>query len=114
VSSTSSGRVLIWISGTKYRVEDINKEILDIADVVIDYGLLKWWIHGRSSTLIDFSGPTLEVVRIGACYDTIKDLLNRHWGIELPNDPGVASLPAGHMKVPPPLQSLEKLVASRS
>lgn len=80
---------------------------------MIDYGLLKWWIHGRSSTLIDFSGETLEVVRIGACYDTIKDLLSRMWGIELPNDPGMASLPMGHMKVPPPLQSLEKLVKLR-
>lgn len=79
---------------------------------MIDYGLLKWWIHGRSSTLIDFSGPagTLEVVRIGACYDVIKDVLKRMWDIELPTDPGLATLAAGHLKVPPKLESLEKLV----
>ncbi|KAI1391659.1 uncharacterized protein F4822DRAFT_397405 [Hypoxylon trugodes] len=28
-------------TGTKYQVEDINKELIDIADIVIDYGLLK-------------------------------------------------------------------------
>lgn len=87
-------------------------EILDIADIVIDYGLLKWWIHGRSSTLIDFSGPKLEVVRIGACYDVIKDVLKRRWGIELPSDPGMASNSFGHLKTPPPLKSLEKLVVA--
>jgi len=99
-------------TGTKYRVEDINKEILDIADIVIDYGLVKWWIHGRSSTMLDFSKENIEVVRIGACYDVMKDLLWRYWEIELPNDPGMAQSASGHMMTLPPLETLQKLVKS--
>jgi hypothetical protein len=92
-------------------VEDINKEIQEIADIVIDYGLVKWSIYGRSSTMLDFSGPKIEVVRIGACFDLIKDILKRFWQIEIPSDPGRESLPSGHLKMLIPLKSLEKLVA---
>ena len=99
------------VVGTKYRVEDINKEILDIADIVIDYGLVKWWIHGGSSTMLDFSGKTIKVVRFGASYDVIRDHLKRFFQIELPSDPGRASLPSGHLQVLQPLASLEKLTA---
>jgi hypothetical protein len=91
--------------------EDINPEILDIADVVIDYGLVKFGHHGRSSTMIDFSGPKPEIVRIGVCYDVIKDHMKRFWDIDIPSDPGKSSLPSGHLKTLPPLESLEKLVA---
>ncbi|KAJ9615860.1 hypothetical protein H2200_001937 [Cladophialophora chaetospira] len=100
-------------TGTKYCVQDINQEILDIANIVIDYGIVKFGFHGRSSTMIDFSGPNIDIVRIGVCYDVIKDLLKRFWGIEIPADPGKTSLPSGHLKTLPPLESLEKLVAVR-
>ncbi len=93
-------------------MEDIQKEIIDAADIIIDYGLLKWWIHGRSSTMIDFSGENLEVVRIGACYEVIKDVLKRRWNIELPEDPGMDALRFGHLKTPAPLESLQRLVAA--
>jgi len=100
-------------SGTKYVVEDIPKELIDIADIVIDYGLVHWGSHGRSSTMINFSGPKLEIVRIGIGYDVIKDHLERFWGItDLPEDPGKELLPSGHLKVLEPLKSLEKLVAN--
>ncbi|KAJ9610478.1 hypothetical protein H2200_005255 [Cladophialophora chaetospira] len=98
-------------TGTKYVAQDINSEILDIADIVIDYGLVKFGYHGRSSTMIDFSGPKPEIVRIGVCYDVIKDHLKRFWNIEIPSDPGQSALPSGHLKTLPPLKSLEKLVA---
>lgn len=99
-------------AGTKYVVEDVPKELIDIADIVIDYGLVHWGSHGRSSTMIDFSGPRPEIVRIGLGYDVIKDHLARFWGItDLPEDPGKESLPSGHLKVLEPLKSLEKLTA---
>lgn len=97
--------------GTKYVVQDINHEILDIADLVVDYGLVKFGYHGRSSTMIDFSGPKPEIVRIGVCYDVIKDHLKRFWDIEVPSDPGASTLPSGHLKMLPPLESLKKLVS---
>ena len=31
----------ISLTGTKFRVEDIDKEIIDIADIVIDHGFAK-------------------------------------------------------------------------
>lgn len=57
-------------TGTKYRIEDINPEILDIADIVINYGLLKWHIHARSSTCTfprsyPFS-PCRDLLRLGS------------------------------------------------
>ena len=52
-------------------------------------------------------------MRIGACYDTIKDLMLRNWGIELPVDPGLAALQMGHLKTPPKLERLEVLVQQR-
>ena len=94
-------------------LEDIQKELIDIADIVLDYGLVKWGSHGRSSTMIDFSKPVPEVIRIGVGYDVIKDHGKRFWGIEFPNDPGKASLPSGHLKILPPLKALDELIDSR-
>jgi len=81
--------------GVKYRLGDIEPEILTIADVVVDYGLCKYHMYRRSSTMIDFS--TLRVVRVGICYELISDIMRRHFGVELPEDPGVDILPSGHL-----------------
>ena len=70
------------MSGTKFRVEDIEAAITDIADIVIDHGLRKYHRYRASSTLLDVM--TLEVVRAGACYELIADVLQRHFGIALP------------------------------
>ncbi|CAM3911302.1 Sua5/YciO/YrdC/YwlC family protein [Bordetella tumulicola] len=69
-------------TGTKFRVQDIPAELLDIADVVVDYGLRKYHRYQRSATLINFA--TLEVVRVGSCYELIADVLARHFDVELP------------------------------
>ena len=70
------------MSGTKFRVEDIQPEIKAIADVTIDYGLRKYHLYKASSTLLNVM--TMEVVRVGSCYELIGDILHRHFGIELP------------------------------
>lgn len=69
-------------TGTKFRVEDIPVEMLELADVVIDYGLRKYHKYQRSATLINFE--TMEVVRVGSCYELIADVLKRHFDVELP------------------------------
>jgi hypothetical protein len=94
-------------------VEDIPKELINMADLVIDYGLVKYGFHGRSSTMIDFSQSPPEVVRWGVSYDVIQDHVKRFWGIELPNDPGKQENASGHRKVLPPLESLDKLIQSK-
>ncbi len=69
-------------TGTKFRIQDIPQEMLALADVVIDYGLRKYHRYQRSATLINFK--TLEVVRVGSCYELIADVLWRHFNVELP------------------------------
>ncbi len=72
----------LTMQGTKFRVEDIEQDIKDIADLVLDYGLRKYHGYKLSSTLIDLE--TMQVVRYGSCFDTISDVLKRHFDIELP------------------------------
>ena len=82
-------------TGTKFRVEDVQPELREIADITIDYGLRRYHVYRRAGTLINFS--TMEVVRIGACYELIAGVLERWFDIELPADPGVEALPSGHL-----------------
>lgn len=71
--------------GTKFRVEDMEPEITAIADITIDYGLMKYHPWQASSTLLDCE--TLQVVRFGSCYENIQDILKRHFGVALPDPP---------------------------
>ena len=73
------------LQGTKFRVEDMEPEVLAIADVVIDHGLMKYHLWQASSTLLHCE--TLEVVRFGSCYENIADILQRHFHIRLPARP---------------------------
>ncbi|MBJ88335.1 MAG: hypothetical protein CMO98_00605 [Woeseia sp.] len=85
--SHRAGHLLIGSSanlsnaGTKFLVTDIEPQILDIADVVIDHGLRKYHLYQKSSTLLNLD--TFDVVRHGACFDIIADVVQRHYGIVL-------------------------------
>ena len=70
------------MTGTKFRVEDIEPEIKAIADVVIDYGLRKFHLYKASSTLLEIE--SMSVIRRGSCFELIADALRRHFEIELP------------------------------
>lgn len=82
-------------TGTRFSVEDIPDELKQIADITIDYGLRRYHIYRRAGTLINFS--TMEVIRIGACYELISGVLRRWFGVDLPADPGLDALPSGHV-----------------
>ncbi len=69
------------LQGTKFRVEDIEPELLEIADIVIDHGLRKYHPYGASSTLLDVAD--MSVVRVGACFELIVDILRRRFDIAL-------------------------------
>jgi tRNA A37 threonylcarbamoyladenosine synthetase subunit TsaC/SUA5/YrdC len=73
------------LSGTKFRIEDIEDEVRAIADIVVDYGLRKYHLYGASSTLLDVAD--CAVVRYGACFELIADVLSRRFGITLPPPP---------------------------
>ena len=74
------------LSGTKFRVEDIEPDVRAIADVTIDYGLRKYHAYKASSTLIDIG--SMRVVRYGSCFELIADILSRHFDIVLPPPAG--------------------------
>ena len=75
----------VSLQGVKFRATEIEPEILEAADIVIDYGLMRWNLYGHSSTMINVSDMT--VIRYGSCFDLIEDLLRTHFGIELPPNP---------------------------
>ena len=75
----------VSLHGVKFRVEDIEPEIIDAADIVIDYGLMRWHSYGKSSTMINFAD--YSVVRYGSCFDLIDDVLRRHFDIALLPEP---------------------------
>jgi hypothetical protein len=69
------------LSGTKFTVEAIEPEIKAIADVVVDHGLQKYHTYAASSTLLNVE--TLEVARAGSCYENIRYVVERHFGVAL-------------------------------
>lgn len=73
------------LHGTKFRVEDMEPEIRAVADITIDYGLMKYHPWQASSTLLNCE--TCEVIRFGSCYENIRDILRRHFRVELPDPP---------------------------
>lgn len=80
------------LSGTKFTVEAIEPEIKAIADIVIDHGLQKYHTYAASSTLLNVE--TLEVVRVGSCYENIRYVVERHFGVAL--KPPAHSVAAGN------------------
>jgi tRNA A37 threonylcarbamoyladenosine synthetase subunit TsaC/SUA5/YrdC len=73
------------MTGTKFHGDDIEPEIRAIADIFINYGLMKYHPWRQSSTLINVE--TFEVVRVGSCYENIADIIKRHFGVSLPPKP---------------------------
>jgi len=67
--------------GTKFRVEDMEPEITAIADLIVDYGLMKYHTWQASSTLLNCE--TFEVVRHGSCFENIADIVQRHFHFTL-------------------------------
>src|SRR5690349_16698030 len=83
-------------TGPKFRVDDIQPVIREIADITVDYGIRKYHTYKRSATIIRF--PELEVVRIGSCYELVADVLRRHFKADLPDDLGTDANPSGHLQ----------------
>jgi tRNA A37 threonylcarbamoyladenosine synthetase subunit TsaC/SUA5/YrdC len=86
--AVAAGRLFVGSSantslkGSRYAVEDIEPEVLELADIVIDYGPSRYSTEdGRSSTMIDFS--TFRVQRAGVCYKEIAEVLATEFGVTL-------------------------------
>ncbi|MHC6226322.1 Sua5/YciO/YrdC/YwlC family protein [Pseudomonas sp. X10] len=82
-------------AGSPFLIEDIPDELRKIADIEVNHGLRRGHVYKRAGTVINFD--TMEVIRIGACYELISDVLRRFFDVELPADPGMDTLPSGHL-----------------
>jgi tRNA A37 threonylcarbamoyladenosine synthetase subunit TsaC/SUA5/YrdC len=75
----------VSLQGVKFRATEIEAEITNAADIVIDYGLMRWNRYNHSSTMINVSD--MEVIRYGSCFDLIDDILRSNFNIDLPPNP---------------------------
>lgn len=74
------------LSGSKFRLADIEAAVREVAAIEIDYGLCRYANEdGVSSTIIAL--PDFEVLRFGCCYLQIKDILQSYFAISLPDKP---------------------------
>ena len=72
----------ISLTGSKFRIADIEPELIDVADIVIDHGTAKYANReGVSSSIIDFRDFT--VVRYGCCFDRIEEIFKERFSIQL-------------------------------
>lgn len=70
------------LAGSKFRLQDVEPEVRAIAGIEVDYGLCRYHNpHAISSTIIDFAN--WKVLRYGVAYEQIRDILVRHFSIDL-------------------------------
>jgi tRNA A37 threonylcarbamoyladenosine synthetase subunit TsaC/SUA5/YrdC len=69
------------LSGSKYRLMDVEQAVREEADVVVDYGSTKYsHPHGMGSTIIAL--PSLKPIRKGIKFDEICDIIGRRFGTD--------------------------------
>jgi tRNA A37 threonylcarbamoyladenosine synthetase subunit TsaC/SUA5/YrdC len=72
----------ISLAGSRYRLEDVEAEVREIAALEIDGGLVKFANSaGVSSTIIDFG--EYRILRAGVCCDQLIDIFERRFDITL-------------------------------
>jgi tRNA A37 threonylcarbamoyladenosine synthetase subunit TsaC/SUA5/YrdC len=70
------------LTGSKYRLEDVDAEVRAAADISVDYGTSRYANpEGRSSTIIDFRDFT--VIRPGVEFDRITATFLARYGVTL-------------------------------
>lgn len=78
------------LTGSKYRLADIDAPVRQAADVAFDYGRSTYAnAEGRSSTIIDFRDFT--VVRKGVCFEQLTRAFQRRFKIGIKLVPGVTA-----------------------
>jgi tRNA A37 threonylcarbamoyladenosine synthetase subunit TsaC/SUA5/YrdC len=75
------------LSGTKYTLESVEPEVRAAADLEIDTGMSRYANpEGLATTILRL--PDLQVIRYGICYDKIRDVFGRDFGLALPQREG--------------------------
>lgn len=73
-------------SGQKFRVEDIEEEVKECANLIVDYGLQRYHLYGVPGTNIDLEN--MVVLRPGAGYEVLQYRMKKWFGVELPDVEG--------------------------
>lgn len=72
----------ISLTGSNYRLQDIEEPIRQIADISIDHGTSKYANDlGRSSSIIDFRD--FSVIRVGVIFEQLETIFRETFGITL-------------------------------
>ena len=72
----------VSLTGSKFRLEDVQDQVRDAADIEIDYGLVPYHNpDGLGSTIVDLTN--FRTVRVGCVYDQIADIVLDTCGIDL-------------------------------
>ena len=70
------------LSGSKYRLEDVDERVRAAADIGFDYGLSQYANHqGRSSTIIDFRD--FSVIRVGVRFGQLRQAFMDRFDVTL-------------------------------
>lgn len=70
------------LSGSKYRLADIDPPVRDAADISFDYGRSRYAnSEGRSSTIVDFRD--FSVIRVGVCFEQLRTEFRDRFGVAL-------------------------------
>lgn len=78
------------LSGSKFRLEDVEAEVRAIAGIEIDYGLCRYAnARAVSSTIVDLR--SFEVLRYGVCFEQIADIFQRWFKVTLAPMPVAAA-----------------------
>lgn len=80
----------VSLTGSCYTVQGMERGILELCDVVIDYGESRFHnTEGLSSTIIDFGA--MRLVRRGVCFERICAVLRKEFGVNMMESPAAAS-----------------------
>lgn len=72
----------ISLTGSKFRLEDVQAQVRRAADLEIDYGLVPYHnAEGLGSTIVDLSD--FRTIRVGCAYDRIAEIVQEECGVDL-------------------------------
>ena len=72
----------VSLTGSKFRLQDVQEQVRSAADIEIDYGLVPYHNpQGLGSTIVDLTD--FRTVRVGCVYDRIAEIALEEVGVDL-------------------------------
>ncbi len=81
----------VSLTGSKFRLEDVQDSLKNGCDMVLDYGTSQYENeHGIGSTIIEL--PGWKVLRWGGCFEQQAAIVYKHFGVALPARPASGTM----------------------